>query len=149
MRRAVLVAAVVVVAGCGGSARLSKAEYGRHVRAVGAELKHATANFSVAAGDLRALARATATAQKALAHGADELDALTPPKEAARDNDELVSGLRAVAREMAKVHRAAATGNRKLAQQAATEIGSSPEIKTATDAIRDLKRKGYDVGAFG
>jgi hypothetical protein len=146
----VLVAlAALVVAGCGGSSRMSKTAYDQKLQADGKAVEAAVTKISGNPSSLAQLAKEVDAAETAVTNAADDLDKAKPPSDADTDNTKIVAALRAIATQLEKLKKAAATGNPSAAQAAATAIRNSPEVKAAQAAIADLKKKGYKVGAIG
>lgn len=146
---AVLALAALVVAGCGGSGRLSKSAYEQKLQTDGKAVQAAVAKISGNPGSLSALAKEVDTAEAAVTKAADDLDSGKPPSDAEADNTKIVTALRVIAKELEKLKRAAATNQIAAVQQAATALRSSPELTAAEKAVKDLKQKGYKVGVIG
>lgn len=145
-----LLAAVVLLAGCGGgSSRLSKKEYEQHLHRDATLIAKAATNASTA--DFNSpdqYARRVALAQKDMARAAADLDTIKPPADADQDTKTIVVGVRYLAKALARLHHAATTSSFAEAQKVSSDIAASPEVKGVGTAIKDLKGKGYDVGAF-
>lgn len=145
-----LLAAVVLLAGCGGgSSRLSKKEYEQHLHRDATLIAKAATNASTA--DFNSpdqYARRVALAQKDMARAAADLDTIKPPADADQDTKTIVVGVRYLAKALARLHHAATTSSFAEAQKVSSDIATSPEVKGVGTAIKDLKGKGYDVGAF-
>lgn len=148
---AVVVALVATfAAGCGGgSGRLSKAEYEARIQADGRNVQTAVQQISSSLGSLAQLAKHVAAAEVAARAAADDLAAAKPPEEVAVDNDKLVAALRTIVVQLQKLEQAAKAGDQFAAQQAATAIQGAPEVKAGQAAVKDMKQKGYKVGAIG
>ncbi len=146
------VAAVAALgAGCGGSGRLSKADYEQKVQADGKAVQKAFAKVSVAgsANSLSALAKQIPPAEQVLKTVADDLDKAKPPKDAEADNDTVVKALRTIDAQLVRMEAAAKKGDIVALQAAGAAIQNSPEIKAAARAAKDLKKKGYKIGVLG
>ena len=144
-----LSAAVVLVAGCGGSSRLSKKEYEQHLKQDAALIAKAATNASTA--DFNSpdqYGRRVALAQKDMTRAATDLDSIKPPADAEADTKTIVAGVRYLAKALARLHHAATTSSFAEAQKVSTDIAESSEVKGVSSAIKDLKGKGYDVGVF-
>ena len=141
---------VVLLAGCGGgSSRLSKKDYEQHLHQDATLIAKAATNASTA--DFNSpgqYARRVDLAQSDMASAAKDLDTIKPPADAEQDTKEIVAGVRYLAKALARLHHAAATSSFAEAQKVSSDIAASPEVKGVSTAITDLKRKGYDVGAF-
>jgi hypothetical protein len=145
-----LLAAVVLLAGCGGgSSRLSKKDYEQHLHRDATLIAKAATNASTA--DFNTpdqYARRVALAQQDMTTAAKDLDTIRPPADAEQDTKSIVAGVRYLAKALARLHHAATTSSFAEAQKVSSDIAASPEVKGVGTAINDLKRKGYDVGAF-
>ena len=146
-----LLVAGVLLAGCGGgSSRLSKEDFETHLHQDATRIAKAATNASTA--DFNSpdqYARRVALAQQDMTRAAKDLDAIKPPADAEQDTKTIVAGIRYLANALARLHHAATTGSFADAQKVSTDIATSPQVKGVGTAINDLKRKGYDVGAFG
>lgn len=148
-RIGLVVLAAALVAGCGGSSRLSQADYQQKLQADGKAVSAAVAKISGNPSSLSELATEVDAAESAVTKAADDLDKAKPPTNADADNAKIVTALRYIATQLEKLKKAAASGNPTAAQAAASAIRNAPEIKAAQAAIVDLKKKGYKVGAIG
>lgn len=82
---------------------------------------------------------------------ADALAAITPPKEVAQDHRALVAWLRALSRNesgLARLVKASATGELKPGEAASLLSGVKRALSRGDAALRDFKRKGYDLFGF-
>jgi hypothetical protein len=143
------VALLAIAAGCGGSSRLSKAQYEQKIQADGKAVQTAVAAIRANPGSLKDLAKQVAAAEKAAKAAADDLGGLKPPADVATDNATIVTALRTIDVQLKKLEQAAKHGDAVAAGQAANAIQSSPEIKAAEAAVKDMKAKGYNVGVIG
>jgi len=148
-RVAPLVLVGVLLAGCGGSARLSKAQYEAKARKDGAAVAKTIATIDSGSSSLASLAKEVGVAETSVKAAADDLAEGQPPADAAADNAKIVAALRAIAVQLDKLKVAAAKGDLAAAQAAATNIQNAPEVKSAEAATKDLQAKGYDIGAIG
>jgi hypothetical protein len=152
VRRSVigLLVSVVLLAGCGGgSSRLSKQEYEQHLHNDATLIAKAATNASTADFNSPAqYARRVALAQKDMNRAAKDLDSIKPPADAEQATKQIVAGVRYLAQALARLHAAAAKSSFTDAQKVSSDIAASPEVKGVGTAIKDLKGKGYDVGAF-
>ena len=153
MRRSALglLITAVLLAGCGGgSSRLSKQDYEQHLHRDAALIAKAATNASTADFNSPAqYARRIAIAEQDMNRAAKDLDAIKPPADAEEDTKQIVAGVRYLSKALARLHRAATTKSFSDAQKVSSDIAASPEVKGVGAAIKDLKGKGYDVGAFG
>jgi hypothetical protein len=147
-------AAVVVLAalaaGCGGgSSRLSKAQYEQKIQADGKAVQQAATAITSSGGSMQKLAVQVAAAEKAAKVAAGDLGGVKPPADIADDNTKIVAALRTIDAQLTKLEQAAKAGDVTAVQQAALALQSSPEIKAAEDAAKDMKAKGYKIGVIG
>jgi hypothetical protein len=146
---AAAVALAALAAGCGGSGRLSKAQYEQKIQTDGKAVQGAAGAITSSTGSLSKLAVNVAAAEKAAKAAADDLGSLKPPADIADDNAKIVTALRTIDAELTKLAQAAKAGNLTAVQQAGLALQSSPEIKTAEAAAKDMKAKGYKIGVIG
>ena len=144
-RLALLALAGVLLAGCGGSSRLSKSAYEQRVQADGKAVQTSvTALTKTPPKTLAQLATRVDAAAAVVKTAADDLASLKAPSDAVADNAAIVAALRAIQTGLEKV--------KTDPTAAATIVGqleSSPQLKTAEKATADLKQKGYKVGVIG
>ena len=144
-RLALLALAGVLLAGCGGSSRLSKLAYEQRVQADGKAVQTSvTALTKTPPKTLAQLATRVDAAAAVVKTAADDLASLKAPSDAVADNAAIVAALRAIQTGLEKV--------KTDPTAAATIVGqleSSPQLKTAEKATADLKQKGYKVGVIG
>jgi len=151
-KRTGLVAVVVLAAlaaGCGGSSRLSKAQYEQKIQADGKAVQQAATAITSSGGSMQKLAVQVAAAEKAAKAAAGDLGGVKPPADIADDNTKIVVALRTIDAQLTKLEQAAKAGDVTAVQQAALALQSSPEIKAAEDAAKDMKAKGYKIGVIG
>jgi hypothetical protein len=144
-RLALLALAGVVLAGCGGSSRLSKSAYEQTLQTDGkAVQKTITALTKTPTSSIAQFTTKIDDAEAALKKAADELESIKAPSDAIADNAAIVSGLRAIQAglEKVKAHPTAAT-------TIVGQIEGSPQLKAAAKATADLTQKGYKVGVIG
>ena len=142
-RLALIVAAGILLAGCGGGSRMSKPAYELRLQADGNAVQKsvtAVANTSSFADFAKNVDAAEAAVKKA----ADDLDKVKPPSDAEADNTAIVAALRRIQTGLEQVK-----ANPSGAQGIVKQIESSPELKAAEKATADLKKKGYKVGVIG
>src|SRR5206468_122295 len=142
-------AAVAVAAGCGGGggdSRLSKAQYEQKMQAEAKTLQASVSDLGSAEGSLTTLAAKVDTIQKAFTKSADEIDALSPPKDAEADTQRIADTLKHFAALLGGIKTAAATKNTTRVQQLFVQIQAAG--RGAAQASTDLKQKGYDIGGF-
>jgi hypothetical protein len=145
-----LAAGAALLAGCGGgSSRLSKADYEQKVQADGKSVQKAFSKVSISGFGVSGLAKQIPAARRALETAIDDLDKAKPPKDAEADNHTIVVALRTIDAQLVKLEAAAKKGDIAGLQSAGAAIQSSPEVKAAQRAAKDLKRKGYEIGVLG
>jgi cytochrome c556 len=151
MKRLVLLAvAAVVLAGCGGSSRLSKPAYEQKLQADGKSVQSSVAALTkTSPGTLAQLAKRVDAAEASVKQAADDLDSVEPPADAVADNTAIVTALRTIQSGLERLKKAAAKGDAAAAQKVAAQLSSSPQLKAAEKATTDLKKKGYKVGPIG
>jgi multidrug efflux pump subunit AcrA (membrane-fusion protein) len=144
MKRLALIAvAGVLLAGCGGSSRMSKSAYEQKLQAEGKSVQTAV-NAVAKTSNFNDFAKNIDTAEAAVKKAADDLDSLKPPSDVATDNAALVAALRRIQAGLEQVK-----ANPTQAQAIVKQIESSKELKAAEKATADLKQKGYKVGVIG
>ena len=139
-------------AGCGGgsSDRLSKSAYEAKVKAIAGDLQNSlNALSSGNSKDLGAFEQKVGTAQTQLDAAANRLKGLKPPENAEADNKKLAAGLAGLANAFTNLKQALAAKDVSKIQQRANEIQNLASAQDIRAAIGDLKKKGYDLGAFG
>ncbi|MGH2972326.1 MAG: hypothetical protein ACRDLE_09450 [Gaiellaceae bacterium] len=144
-RLAVLIVAAAVLAGCGGSSRMSKSSYEQKLQTDGKAVQTQLTSLSKSPPtSLAELAKRVDTIESVVKKMADDLSALKPPSDAETDNTAIVAGLRRIESGAEQVK-----SNPTSAQAIVTAIEKSPQLKAADKAIADLKSKGYKVGVIG
>jgi hypothetical protein len=137
MRATVLgVAAVLLAAGCGGSGRLSRADYASRADAICSKYNREIRNLSrpqSISGLPGFVDRALPLAKK----GNDELRRLRPPKSEEETAKELVAQNDSIFAAMKRLRDAAKKGNRD---------GIRTALRDATTANRTAKRLASDLG---
>lgn len=150
-RLAPLAVLAVLVAACGGSGRMSKADYQQRLLADGKPVQQ-TVTALTKSGSITSIAQFAAkadAAEAAVKTAADDLASLKPPKEVETDNTEIVNALRAIQSGLEHLKKVAVSGGSAAVLAAAAALETSPQLKTAEKAIADLKTKGYTVGFLG
>lgn len=139
-----VVGTALVLAGCGGGGgggggTLSKSDYQTKLRSVGKDLS----SLSTAATGSSPKSRFEKL-RSALNKAADNLSNVTPPSDAKKDNDELVSGLRDLSNELKPIEDAAAKKDKTAFAQALSGLQSASGVKKIQHATSDLRSKGYN-----
>jgi hypothetical protein len=150
---ALLLALALLAAGCGGGkgggGELSKTQYESRIQKDAQEIRDAFTPLSTAPASLKEFASEIKAGQEKLGHVADDLESVTPPAAARRDNERLAAGLRKLASLLEPLRRAALKANPVGVRDAAQNLQNSTALKDAQQAIKDLKKKGYDLGSLG
>jgi hypothetical protein len=146
----VIAAAVLVAAGCGGGGSkgtLSKSEYEHKMQAEGKRLTSALQSANVtSAKDIHEFADRLGGVKDDIEKAADDVDALQPPPDAAADTQTIADVLHRLAAAIGEIQTAAAKNDEAGFQRDVQQLAS--ELRAAQPAVQDLKKKGYDVGAF-
>ncbi|TMM13160.1 MAG: hypothetical protein E6F98_06540 [Actinobacteria bacterium] len=144
-RLALLLLAGALLAGCGGSGRLSKSDYEARLQTDGKSVQSSvTALTKTPTTSLTAFATKIDTAEASVKKAADDLASLKPPSDAATDNVAIVAALRRIQTGLEQVKK-----DPLSAQKIVAAIESSSQLKAAEKATADLKQKGYKVGVIG
>jgi hypothetical protein len=148
----VIVALVLAAAGCGGggssSGPLSKAEYEQKMQAEGKRLTDALKTADVtSAKDVHEFADRLGGVKDDIAKGGDNVQALQPPPSAAADTQTIADVLHRIAAVIGEIQTAASKNDDASFQRDVQQLAQ--ELRAAGPAVKDLKQKGYDVGAFG
>ena len=146
MKRLALVVVVgVLLAGCGGSGRLSQSAYEQKLQSdVESAQTPVAALVKTPPTSLADLTKKIDAAEAAVKKAADDLDSLKPPSDASADNDAIVAALRRIQKGLEQVK-----SNPTGAQSIVTATAGSAEVKAAETAAADLKKKGYRVPVIG
>ena len=142
-------ALAILVAGCGGSSRLTKAQYEKRVQADGKALTKATSSLGASTTSLAALKTAVTSAHAGLEAAANDLESLKPPKEAEADNKAFVAAIRDIEAQFTALAKAADKGDMNAVIATVQKLSASKAIKAAQVAAADLSKKGYKLGALG
>jgi hypothetical protein len=146
MKSLVLLAlAGVVVAGCGGSSRLSKPAYEQKLQGDGKAVQTTITGLTkTATTSIAQFTKKVDAAEAVLKKAADDLESIKPPADAVADNAAIVAAFRRIQAGLEKVK-----ANPTAASTIVGQIQSSPQLKAAEKATTDLKTKGYKVGVIG
>jgi hypothetical protein len=140
----VALAAILLVPRGGDGGTLSKPEYEQKVRAVYADVQEAFRKTNVTSTKL--LATRVGEAQDELRRAADELDDAKPPGAIAKENEQLVAGLRAYADDLEELRAAAEQGDSGGITRFNRSIPQNPAVRQIAEAAEEMKFEGYDLG---
>lgn len=144
-RLALLIVAAGVLAGCGGTSRLSKTAYEQKLQTDGKAVQSQLAALSKSPPKtLAQLATRVDTIETVVKKMADDLSSIKPPSDAEADNTAIVAGLKRIESGAEEVK-----ANPTAAQAIVAKIEKAPELEAANKAVADLKSKGYQVGVIG
>jgi hypothetical protein len=143
---------VVALAGCGGGGNaggpLSKSDYEHRMQTEATRLTSALSETNVtSAKSMREFGDRIGKVKDDVEKAADDLDVLEPPPDAAADTQTIADVLHRFAAVIDQIQKAAAKNDTAGFQTAVQQL--QKELRAAQPAVRDLKRKGYDVGDFG
>jgi hypothetical protein len=147
MRRLTALLAVVVLAGCGGGDRLSKADYQREVHKVGETLGSSIRGLGDLGNNpnLKEASKQIEELQDALRKAADDLDGLEPPADIGSAHDELVEGIHGFADELDELSDATADGDVQRIREFEAQFSQSDAVEKIRDASAELEQKGYKI----
>lgn len=140
----VALAAILLVPRGGDGGTLSKPEYEQKVRAEYANVQDAFRKTNVTSTKL--LAARVGEAQRELRHAADVLDDAKPPGAVAKQNDQLVAGMRAYADDLEELRGAAERGDSAGVATFNQAIPQNPAVQQMAEAAEEMKFEGYDLG---
>ena len=142
-----MLAAVVTLTlvGCSGANRLSKGAYEQKVRAEYAGVQEAFRTAGASFGR-PGLADKIERAQAQLRQAADALDAAKPPEQVAKENEEVVEGMRRYADDLDQLRAAATKGDMHAIEAFNERIAGNEAVKQIAEAAEEMKFKGYDLG---
>jgi len=153
---ATLGAVALLAAGCGGGTATGRhpmtSEYEAKLRNAGLVLSDglaATSVISTRPSSRQAIESEGRQARARLQAAALELKNAKPPKEAVRNNTEIVAGLTFLRDEIAGYARAAAAHDWRSINRLNQAQARSQTLDAAYGALEDLKRKGYKVAFSG
>jgi hypothetical protein len=139
-----LVAALLLLAGCGGDDRLSKEEYQGEVQGVGKTLGDALGGIDTSsAGGLDEVGGQVTGLQTALREAADDLDDLSPPADVEDAHEKLVDGIRGFADDLEQLAEAAESGDLTAIQTFQDVFTTSDSVRKIREAADELQDKGY------
>jgi phage-related protein len=131
-----------VASGCGGEdASMSKADYEEEMGAISQELTDSLSNVG-SATSVKTTVAALRKLQADFAAAADEMDAITPPKDIEAEHEELASGVREFGEQLDPIIRRVEKGNRF----AVAGVQALPSLAKIVGASADITDKGYELG---
>ncbi|CAN5130105.1 hypothetical protein BH18ACT12_BH18ACT12_11590 [soil metagenome] len=143
-----LLALAVGLAGCGSSPReVTKAQYKKELERIGKVASDAGSELGRAI-DIATFNGNVDKFQDTLRDAGGDLDGLKPPQNVRDVNERLADSFRDFADELEPVKEARRKSIFK-ARDALGKVARSDGVKNARAAIRELKRKGYDVQVLG
>jgi hypothetical protein len=142
-RGLLLIATIVLLAGCGSGARLSKTQYEQKVRSVYEDVRQAFRETKVGESQL---AGRVGSAQTALRNAADELDSVRPPGGVEEPNHDLAEGMREYAEDLDALRTAAAAHDTKAIDRFNAQTPQNEAVDRIAEAAEEIKTKGYDLG---
>jgi outer membrane PBP1 activator LpoA protein len=150
-KRCAVVVAAIALAGCGGGGsdgQLSKSEYEHTMQSEAARLTSALQSTNATSSkDIQEFASRLGAVKDDIAQAGDHIDELEPPPDAAADTQTIADVLHRIVGAIERIQASAAKNDGDGFQQGVRQLAA--ELRAAQPAVRDLKRKGYDVGAFG
>jgi hypothetical protein len=144
-----LCAILLAGAGCGDSParEVTKAEYQKEIQRVGTDLTRLGSELGRSI-DIATFNQNVQHFQDGLDEAADDLHGLKPPPDVRDANDRLSSSFEELSDQLEAVKEARRKSILK-ARDALGKVGRSASIRDGRAAVRELKRKGYDVGQLG
>jgi hypothetical protein len=142
-RFAVIIAALLVLAGCGGSGRMSKADYERTLNAAGLRLSAVFGTVDVGTANASELAVKVRRARTTLQQVTAKLAAVDPPKEAEDPHQKLVVALRTLSTDLKLLGTAAESGDANAIAEARARL-SAPGRQVVA-AIQQLQQAGFAI----
>jgi hypothetical protein len=137
--------AALLLAGCGGSGGVSKAEYVKSLNRAVATLQTSTAALGPDATSAGDAAKKLEDGGKAMDAAAEDFAAITPPDDAKHAHQQMVDGLHMFADTMRDAAGAARAKDQEKLLKVLSEIDSSPGAKELQAATEELTAKGYNV----
>jgi hypothetical protein len=136
-------AVLLVLAGCGGSSRMSKADYEQTLNEAGLRLSAVFGTVDVGTANANQLAVKVKRARTTLDAVTTKLADVNPPKAAEPAHDKLVLALRTLSTDLRKLGAAAGSGYPKAIAEARARL-AAPGRQVAA-AIQQLQQAGFAV----
>jgi hypothetical protein len=141
----VVCAVALIATGCGSTPKpVSKAEYEQKVQQLGTDLVQAGSQIGQHL-DISTFNEDIQNLQSQLRDASKQLKGVKPPPNAQAPNEQLASGLHDLADELEPVKDARRKSLPEGARAFRTALLSQP-ARQGRQAVRQLKRRGYDVG---
>jgi hypothetical protein len=149
MTRVVVLAALaacLVATGCsgGGKGRVTKSDYESEVGSIAVRLTEAVQEVG-AASTVKSTVAALRRCRDTFVDAADEMEAITPPKDIEREHRQLTAAVRNFGQELDPIIERVAKGNRL----AVMGVQALPGLMQIVRASADIGQKGYDLGGSG
>jgi hypothetical protein len=136
-------AIVLLLAGCGGEARMSSADYVRTVNDAGRKLSAVFGTVDQGTSNLNQVAVRVARARRTLDGVTKTLSDLKPPQKAERPHRSLVVALRTLSTDLDRLAKAAASGYPKAVAEARARLLAPGRQLSA--AIQQLQQAGFAI----
>ena len=153
---AVLLAGAIAIAGCGGGgggggggSPLSKEDYEQQMQALQADLEASATELQQAFSDPQDIPAMTGGLNQAadlLEEASQSLDDIEPPEDVAEAHQTMVDKSAAAAQKISDLADQVANASLTELQSTLEEFGSLTEFTELTNAVNEIKSKGYDIG---
>ncbi len=140
---AALAAVVLLLAGCGGSGRMSKTDYERAVNDDGRLLSSVFGSVDSGSANLHQLSVRVTRARRQLDQVRSDLADVKPPKRAERAHRQLVVALDTLSQDLRRLAQAAKGGKPSAVQEARARL--SAPARQLVAAIQQLQQAGFDI----
>jgi hypothetical protein len=135
----------LLLAGCGGDARMSKADYERTVNNAGRKLSAVFGSVDQGTTNLNQVAVRVTRARRTLVAVTKTLEDVKPPKAAERPHKSLVIALHTLATDLDRLAKAAANGYPKAVAEARARLLAPG--RQLISAIQQLQQAGFAINA--
>jgi hypothetical protein len=135
----------VLVAGCGGESRMSKADYERTINDSGRKLSAVFGSADQGTRNLHQVSVRVTRARRTLVEVTKKLEDVKPPKSAERPHKSLVIALHTLDTDLGRLAKAAARGDAAGVTEARARL-LAPGRQLIT-AIQQLQQAGYAINA--
>jgi ABC-type uncharacterized transport system auxiliary subunit len=137
------VALAVLLAGCGGSGRMTKTDYERTINDSGRKLSVVFGTVDQGTANLNQVAVRATRARRTLLEVTRKLERLKPPTQAERAHQSLVIALTTLSTDLQRLERAAESGYPKAVVEARARLSAPGRQLIA--AIQQLQQAGYAI----